>query len=34
VRVDPLKKGSFDCSEPQSITQFDLDPVAAYKPSS
>jgi ABC-type branched-subunit amino acid transport system substrate-binding protein len=34
VRVDPEKKGTFDCSQPSSITEFDLDPVAAYKPSS
>jgi hypothetical protein len=33
VQVDPTKKGTFDCSERSSISTFDLDPVAAYKPS-
>ena len=34
VRVDPVKAGTFDCTEPTSITESDLDPVAAYKPGS
>jgi ABC-type branched-subunit amino acid transport system substrate-binding protein len=33
VRVDPLKKGTFDCSEPGGITTISLDPLKAYKPS-
>lgn len=33
VRVDPLKKGTFDCSEPSAITKLTLDPLKAYKPS-
>jgi hypothetical protein len=33
VRVDPLKKGTFDCSEPSAITTLNLDPLKAYKPS-
>ncbi len=33
VRVDPVKKGTFDCNEPASITRLTLDPLKAYKPS-
>ena len=33
TRVDPLKKGTFDCDEPGAITTLSLDPLAAYKPS-
>jgi ABC-type branched-subunit amino acid transport system substrate-binding protein len=33
VRVDPLKKGTFDCTEPGGITTISLDPLKAYKPS-
>jgi ABC-type branched-subunit amino acid transport system substrate-binding protein len=33
TRVDPLKKGSFDCKEPGAITTLSLDPLKAYKPS-
>jgi ABC-type branched-subunit amino acid transport system substrate-binding protein len=33
VRVDPVKKGTFDCSEPGGITTISLDPLKAYKPS-
>jgi hypothetical protein len=33
VRVDPLKKGTFDCNQPSPITNVSLDPLAAYKPS-
>jgi ABC-type branched-subunit amino acid transport system substrate-binding protein len=32
VRVDPLKKGTFDCSEPGGITTINLDPLKAYHP--
>jgi hypothetical protein len=32
IQVDPAKRGTFDCSEPHSITQFDLDPLKAYRP--
>jgi hypothetical protein len=33
VQVDPVKKGTFDCTEPHGITTFSLDPLKAYKPS-
>jgi Periplasmic binding protein len=33
VQVDPAKKGTFDCNEPNGITQLSLDPIKAYKPS-
>jgi ABC-type branched-subunit amino acid transport system substrate-binding protein len=33
VRVDPVKKGTFDCNQPAAITNISLDPLAAYKPS-
>ncbi len=33
VRVDPVKKGTFDCTEPGGITTISLDPLKAYKPS-
>jgi hypothetical protein len=33
VRVDPVKKGTFDCTEPGGITQLSLDPLKAYSPS-
>jgi hypothetical protein len=33
VRVDPVKKGTFDCTEPGGITTITLDPLKAYKPS-
>jgi ABC-type branched-subunit amino acid transport system substrate-binding protein len=32
VRVDPVKKGTFDCSEPGGITTITLDPLKAYHP--
>jgi ABC-type branched-subunit amino acid transport system substrate-binding protein len=34
TRVDPIKKGTFDCSEPSAITTIKIDPLAAYKPTS
>jgi ABC-type branched-subunit amino acid transport system substrate-binding protein len=34
VRVDPVKKGTFDCSLSSGITKLSLDPEKAYKPSS
>jgi len=33
VRVDPVKKGTFDCSLSTSITKLSLDPEKAYHPS-
>jgi ABC-type branched-subunit amino acid transport system substrate-binding protein len=33
VRVDPVKKGTFDCTEPSAITTISIDPLKAYKPS-
>jgi ABC-type branched-subunit amino acid transport system substrate-binding protein len=33
TRVDPIKKGTFDCTEPGAITTLNLDPLKAYKPS-
>jgi ABC-type branched-subunit amino acid transport system substrate-binding protein len=33
VRVDPTKKGTFDCNQPDGITKLSLDPLKAYKPS-
>jgi ABC-type branched-subunit amino acid transport system substrate-binding protein len=33
VRVDPVKKGTFDCDQPAAITELTLDPLKAYKPS-
>jgi hypothetical protein len=33
VQVDPTKKGTFDCTEPNGITKLSLDPLKAYKPS-
>ncbi|HEY5011862.1 MAG TPA: ABC transporter substrate-binding protein [Acidimicrobiia bacterium] len=33
VRVDPVKKGTFDCDQPSAITKLTLDPLKAYKPS-
>jgi Periplasmic binding protein len=33
VQVDPVKKGTFDCDQPNGITKVSLDPVKAYKPS-
>jgi ABC-type branched-subunit amino acid transport system substrate-binding protein len=33
VQVDPAKKGTFDCNEPDGITELSLDPIKAYKPS-
>ncbi len=32
VRVDPVKKGTFDCTEPGGITTITLDPLKAYHP--
>lgn len=32
VRVDPVKKGTFDCDEPDGLTTLTLDPVKAYRP--
>jgi ABC-type branched-subunit amino acid transport system substrate-binding protein len=33
VQVDPVKKGTFDCDQPNGLTKVRLDPVKAYKPS-
>jgi carotenoid cleavage dioxygenase-like enzyme len=33
VQVDPAKKGTFDCDQPNGLTKVTLDPVKAYKPS-
>jgi ABC-type branched-subunit amino acid transport system substrate-binding protein len=33
VRVDPLKKGTFDCSLPHGTTVLSIDPEKAYHPS-
>jgi ABC-type branched-subunit amino acid transport system substrate-binding protein len=33
TRVDPLKKGTFDCDEPGGVTTISIDPLKAYKPS-
>ena len=33
VRVDPVKKGTFDCDQPSAITKLTLDPLKAYHPS-
>jgi len=32
VRVDPVKKGTFDCDQPDGLTKLSLDPVKAYQP--
>jgi hypothetical protein len=34
VRVDPTKKGTFDCDQPSAITTITIDPLKAYKPTS
>jgi hypothetical protein len=33
VRIDPVKQGTYDCTEPNSVTTLSLDPIKAYKPS-
>jgi hypothetical protein len=33
VQVDPVKKGTFDCTEPNPFTTLTLDPLKAYNPS-